>query len=70
MNDILDDQMVDSVELKCLVVSRGLKGEREVTPVQLLPGTDFYRRKTSSGIPFAGSALLLSVCFALLSSPI
>ena len=70
MNDILDDQMVDSVELKCLVVSRDLKVDREVTPVQLLPGTDFYRRKTSSGMPFAGSALLLSVCFALLSSPI
>ena len=55
MNDILDDQMVDSVELKCLVVSRGLKVDREVTPVQLLPGTDFYCRETSSGMPFAGA---------------
>ena len=33
------------------------KGE-EVTPVQLLPGTDFYRQKTSSGMPFMGNAVL------------
>ena len=33
------------------------KGE-EVTPVQLLPGTDFYRQKTSSGLPFMGNAVL------------
>ena len=33
------------------------KGE-EVTPVKLLPGTDFYRQKTSSGLPFMGNAVL------------
>ena len=33
------------------------KGET-VTPVKLLPGTEFYRRKTESGMPFMGNAVL------------
>lgn len=135
---ILDGQTVDSVELKCLVVSRGVKIDREVyqklgpsfriypnaltcncfklpdntivmatdigfhlstlssmfswdnlkllkymsdmqtdfrialsdgtpvllfkgkevTPIRFLPGTRFYAQKTSSGMPFAGNAVL------------
>lgn len=33
------------------------KGQ-EVTPIRFFPGTDFYRQKTSSGMPFAGNAVL------------
>lgn len=138
MNYYLDDQLVDSVELKCMVVSRGLKIDREVyqkysgeyrlypnaltcncfklpddtivmatdlgfhlgtlssmfswdnlklfkymndmktdfrvaldgdrpvllykgktvTPIKLMPGTEFYRQKTNSGMPYAGNAVL------------
>jgi biotin synthase-related radical SAM superfamily protein len=29
-----------------------------VTPVELLPGTEFFRQKTSSGMPFMGNAVL------------
>ncbi len=29
-----------------------------VTPVRLLPGTEFYRQKTASGMPYAGNAVL------------
>lgn len=29
-----------------------------VTPISFLPGTDFYRQKTSSGMPFIGNAVL------------
>ena len=138
MNYYVDGQLVDSVELKCLVVSRGLKIDREVyqklggqyrldpnaltcncfklpddtivmatdlgfhlstlssmfswdnlklfkymndmktdfrvvlegeqpmllykgktvTPIKLMPGTEFYRQKTSSGMPYAGNAVL------------
>ena len=134
----VDGQTVDSVELKCLVISRGLKVDKEVyqkcggdfriypnaltcnsfrlpdgtivmatdlgfhlstlssmfswdnlklfkymsdmttdyrlsladgqpvltykgavvTPIELMPGTDFYKQKTSSGMPFAGNAVL------------
>ncbi|MBQ6215146.1 MAG: hypothetical protein IJJ67_06985 [Oscillospiraceae bacterium] len=138
MNFQIDNQLVDSVELKCLVVSRGLKIDKEVyqkcgkrfriypnaltcnsfklpdgtivmatdlgfhlstlssmfswdnlklfkymsdmttdyrlslidgqptlvfkgtpvTPVELMPGTEFYQQKTSSGMPYAGNAVL------------
>lgn len=30
----------------------------ELTPIELMPGTDFYRQKTSSGMPYAGNAVL------------
>jgi len=33
------------------------KGE-EVTPIRLLPGTEFYRQRTASGMPYAGNAVL------------
>ena len=138
MNFMVGDEIVDSVELKCLVISRGLKIDREVyqkcggkyrmypnaltcnsfrlpdgtvvmatdlgfhfstpsslfswdnlklfkymndmttdyrlalsegqptlffkgeavTPVELLPGSEFYRQKTASGMPFMGNAVL------------
>ena len=29
-----------------------------VTPITLMPGTEFYRQKTSSGMPYAGNAVL------------
>ena len=29
-----------------------------VTPIALMPGTEFYRQKTSSGMPYAGNAVL------------
>lgn len=138
MNFTVDGQTVDSVELKCLVVSRGLKIDKEVyrkcgkdsriypnaltcnsfklpddtivmatdlgfhlstlssmfswdnlklfrymndmttdfrlslidgtpsllfkgevvTPIRLMPGTDFYKQQTSSGMKFAGNAVL------------
>ena len=138
MNFIIDGQTVDSVELKCLVVSRGLKVDKKIykefgkdyriypnaltcncfklpddtivmatdlgfhmstlssmfswdnlklfkymndlttdyrlslvygqpsllfkeeviTPIQLMPGTEFYKQKTSSGMPFSGNAVL------------
>ncbi|MBO4330624.1 MAG: hypothetical protein J5827_00960 [Oscillospiraceae bacterium] len=138
MNFILDGTVVDSVELKCLIVSRGLKIDRElyqkcgkeyriypnaltcncfklpddtivmatdlgfhlstlssmfswdnlklfkymkdmttdyrlslvdgqptllykneeVTPVRLMPCTDFFKQKTNSGMPFIGNAVL------------
>ena len=138
MNYAIDGTVVDSVELKCLVVSRGLKIDKEVyrkcgsdyriypnaltcnsfrlpdgtvvmatdlgfhlstlssmfswdnlklfkymgdmttdyrlslidgqpslmykgemiTPVNLMPGTDFFKQKTSSGMPFMGNAVL------------
>lgn len=36
-----------------------LKWKNEiVTPVELMPPTDFYSQKTSSGLPFAGNAVL------------
>lgn len=31
---------------------------KEVTPIQFLPGTQFYAQKTSSGMPYAGNAVL------------
>ena len=49
MNVILDDQMVDSVELKCLVVSRGLKVDRKLTTLQLPP--DFSSSDRSMVFP-------------------
>ena len=138
MNFLVDGETVDSVELKCLVISRGLKIDKEVyqkcgkdfriypnaltcnsfklpdgtivmatdlgfhlstlssmfswdnlklfkymgdmttdwrlslmdgqptltykgaavTPVELFPGTEFFRQKTSSGMPFMGNAVL------------
>ncbi len=138
MNFVLDGQAVDSIELKCMIVSRGIKIDRtvyqkcgkeyriypnaltcncfqlpddtivmatdlgfhlstlssmfswdnlkllkymsdmktdfrlslldnlpmlyykgkEVTPVKLMPGTHFYEQKTSSGMPYAGNAVL------------
>ena len=138
MNFIIDGTVVDSVELKCLVISRGLKIDREVyqkcgkdfriypnaltcnsfklpdgtivmatdlgfhlstlssmfswdnlklfkymndmktdyrlslvdgqptllykgevvTPVELFPASDFFKQKTSSGMPFMGNAVL------------
>ena len=32
--------------------------DEPVTPVELLPGTEFFRQKTSSGMPFMGNAVL------------
>jgi len=138
VNFVVDNQVIDSVELKCLVISRGLKIDREVyqkcgkdyriypnaltcnsfklpdgtivmatdlgfhlstlssmfswenlklfkymndmttdyrlllvngqptllykgevvTRVDLMPGTEFYDQKTSSGMPYAGNAVL------------
>ena len=31
---------------------------KEVTPIRFLPGTEFYRQKTTSGMPFSGNAVL------------
>lgn len=141
MDFVIDNQVLDSVELKCLVISRGLKVDKEVykkcgrdhriysnaltcnsfklpdgtivmatdlrfhlstlssmftwdnlklfkymsdmktdyrlalvddvptllykgkevTPVELMPGTDFYKQKTTAGTPFMGNAVL-QVC--------
>lgn len=33
------------------------KGE-EITPVELMPGTEFYKQKTRSGMPYMGNAVL------------
>lgn len=32
--------------------------DEEITPIRLMPGSDFYKQKTSSGMPFAGNAVL------------
>ena len=32
--------------------------DREVCPIEFMKGTDFYKQKTSSGMPFAGNSVL------------
>ena len=76
---ILDDQTVDSVGLKCLVVSRGLKVDREV--YQRCGGSlevwdDRLAEKYGSGKAFSDSIIGLEppetltrgACFASLSA--
>ena len=54
MNEMKTDFRLSMVDEQVVLFYKG----KEVTPVILMPGTDFYRQKTSSGMPFMGNSVL------------
>lgn len=54
MGDMTTDFRLGLLEGTPTLFHRG----EAVTPVELMPGTDFFRQKTSSGMPFMGNAVL------------
>ena len=54
MNDMTTDYRLSLLGRQPTLLFRG----EVVTPVQLMPGTDFYKQKTLSGMPYVGNAVL------------
>lgn len=54
MSDMTTDYRLSLIDGQPTLTYRG----ETVTPVELMPGTKFYQQKTSSGMPFAGNAVL------------
>ena len=54
MNDMATDFRLSLVDGKPTLLYKG----DVVTPVELMPGTEFFKQKTSSGMPFIGNAVL------------
>lgn len=54
MNDMTTDFRLSLVDGKPTLLYKG----DVVTPVELMPGTEFFKQKTSSGMPFIGNAVL------------
>ena len=54
MNDMATDFRLSLVDGKPALLHKG----EVVTPVELMPGTEFFKQKTSSGMPFIGNAVL------------
>lgn len=54
MNDMTTDYRLSLIDGRPSLTYRG----EVVTPVQLMPGTEFYKQKTRSGMPYAGNAVL------------
>lgn len=54
MNDMQTDFRIALSDGTPVLLYKG----KEVTPIRFLPGTRFYAQKTSSGMPFAGNAVL------------
>ena len=54
MNDMTTDFRLSLISGQPSLIFRG----EVVTPVQLMPGTEFYKQRTRSGMPYAGNAVL------------
>lgn len=54
MNDMKTDFRVALDDGKAVLLWKN----ELVTPITLMPGTEFYKQKTSSGMPYAGNAVL------------
>ena len=54
MNDMTTDYRLSLVDNQPTLLYKG----EVVTPVELFPASDFFKQKTSSGMPFMGNAVL------------
>ena len=54
MNDMTTDYRLSLVDGQPTLLYRG----EAVTPVELFPASEFFKQKTSSGMPFVGNAVL------------